>query len=167
MNSSDFSITRSIIHDCPALRLPQSLVERYGGVAQLVVLKGASPEVALFIADACNSATHRTPTGNAGHPSLTPANVEYLAKLATGHLVAQTALPMTWPDGKPYPGFPLPIKRNGATEDGSVTQDYRPIAVLEFCHDFFSGDLAKRQAAKRKEDTALAVSDLAKMEGAK
>ena len=56
MNTARFELTRSIIHNCPALALPQSFAEQMGGVAQLVVLKGATPEVAQFIADACNAA---------------------------------------------------------------------------------------------------------------
>lgn len=56
MSGARFELTRSIIHNCPALVLPQSFAEQIGGVTQLVVLKGASPEVAQFIADACKAA---------------------------------------------------------------------------------------------------------------
>lgn len=54
---TDFELTRSVIYDCPALRLPQSFIDRLGMVAQIVVLKGASPEIAKFIASACNAHT--------------------------------------------------------------------------------------------------------------
>jgi hypothetical protein len=52
-----FELTRSIIYDCPALKLPQSFAGRLGMVAQIVVLKGASPEVAAFIVESCNART--------------------------------------------------------------------------------------------------------------
>ncbi len=54
---TDFEATRSIIYDCPALRLPQSFLDRLGMVAQIVVLKGATPEIAKFIVSACNAHT--------------------------------------------------------------------------------------------------------------
>jgi hypothetical protein len=41
-----YKLTRSIIHDCPALVLPQSFIEKLGNCAQIVVLKGASQEIA-------------------------------------------------------------------------------------------------------------------------
>jgi len=41
-----FELTKSIIHKCPALRLPQTFLQRLGGVAQLVVLKGADDALA-------------------------------------------------------------------------------------------------------------------------
>ena len=54
---TDFELTRSVIYDCPALRLPQSFLDRLGMVAQIVVLKGATPEIAKFIVSACNAHT--------------------------------------------------------------------------------------------------------------
>lgn len=50
-----FEIVRSIIHQCPALKLPQSFVERLGGVAQIVALKGATNEFAEHVADCLNA----------------------------------------------------------------------------------------------------------------
>jgi hypothetical protein len=50
-----FQLTRSIIHECPALRLPQSFLEKLGNAAQIVVLKGANDKIAKFITDACNA----------------------------------------------------------------------------------------------------------------
>lgn len=54
---TDFEVTNSIIYKCPALRLPQSFIQQLGMTAQIVVLKGATPEIAEFIAAACNEAT--------------------------------------------------------------------------------------------------------------
>ena len=41
-----FTKTRSIIHDCPAIKLPQTFLQRLGNTAQLVVLKGADDDLA-------------------------------------------------------------------------------------------------------------------------
>ena len=56
---SDFELTRSIIFDCPAMRLPTSFTDRLCMVSQIVVLKGGSPEFAQFVVDACNEKTER------------------------------------------------------------------------------------------------------------
>jgi hypothetical protein len=53
---SQFELTKSIIHKCPALKLPQSFAEKLGMTAQIVPLKGCDDEMAKFILDACNSA---------------------------------------------------------------------------------------------------------------
>lgn len=82
---SDFELTRSIIHGCPALRLPQSFVDRLGMTAQIVALKGATPEIAQYVVDACNRAVAsdvadplRTVTGDgAGELPELPAPIHY------------------------------------------------------------------------------------------
>lgn len=50
-----FELVRSIIHKCPALKLPQSFIEKLGNAAQIVPLKGLDDEMAKFIVDACNA----------------------------------------------------------------------------------------------------------------
>ena len=51
-----FGLVQSIIHKCPALKLPQSFIEKLGMTAQIVPLKGCDDEMAKFIVDACNAA---------------------------------------------------------------------------------------------------------------
>lgn len=51
-----FTLTNSIIHKCPALRLPQSFLQKLGNTAQIVALKGCDANMAQFILDACNAA---------------------------------------------------------------------------------------------------------------
>ena len=55
-----------------------------------------------------------------------------LALQALQHLLAGT--PMTITHVRP-PGFPLPVKRMPDNPDGTVTQSYRAIAVLEYIGD--------------------------------
>ena len=56
---SEFKLIHSIIGDCPALRLPQTSWQQLGMMAQIILLKGASSEIAQFIVDACNEKAQR------------------------------------------------------------------------------------------------------------
>lgn len=61
-----WQLTRSIIHNCPALRVPQTWLQRLGNVAQIVVLKGADEALAQSIADALNVAPAAAPSAQPG-----------------------------------------------------------------------------------------------------
>lgn len=56
-----FEITKSIIHKCPAIKLPQSYLQKLGNTAQIIVLKGCDDDTANFIANACNAALSAAP----------------------------------------------------------------------------------------------------------
>ena len=59
-----------------------------------------------------------------------------LAHRATDCLLAQSVIVITHPAGWKRPiGFPLPIKRMAPDADGSTTQSFRPIAVLEYVQE--------------------------------
>lgn len=47
-------------------------------------------------------------------------------------------------------GFPLPIKR--VHGEGHLTQEYRPLAVLEFVQEVVAKEAAQRVAAAKKAD---------------
>ena len=70
-----FTKTRSIIHDCPAIKLPQTFLQRLGNTAQLVVLKGADDD----LADALIAMLNAPPAAPAPAPA--PVNQELLAAL--------------------------------------------------------------------------------------
>lgn len=74
-----------------------------------------------------------------------------LAAQATECLLLQKPVSITHEAGWKRDGFPLPMKRMAAGEDGSVTQQYRPLAVLEYVHEVLSGELAARRTTKRHE----------------
>ena len=57
----NFELTHSIIHDCLAIKLPQSFLEELGHLRQIAVLKGVKPEMVQFIVDACNEKLQREP----------------------------------------------------------------------------------------------------------
>lgn len=59
-------------------------------------------------------------------------NLSALAHQALAHLLAGT--PITITHVRPV-GFPLPVKRMPDNPDGTVTQAYRAIAVLEYVGD--------------------------------
>lgn len=79
-----------------------------------------------------------------------------LALNAVEALIEQKALTVRhWP-GWIRDGFPLPIKRMPPLADGSVVQEYRPLAVLEYVQDVLSGELAGRRARDRKTKESAA-----------
>jgi hypothetical protein len=56
MTPERFELTRSIIHKCPALKLPQTFMQRLGMIAQIVPLHGLTDEQARAIVDRLNAA---------------------------------------------------------------------------------------------------------------
>lgn len=65
-------------------------------------------------------------------------------------LLAQQPVTVTHEAGWKRSGFPLPIKKMAPSSDGTTTQQYRPLALLEYVNGSLSGELASRQAAARK-----------------
>lgn len=63
---------------------------------------------------------------------------EYLTAVgtrATACLLAQMPVTITRHVTVERKGFPLPMRRMPPDTDGNVTQDYRPLAVLEWVND--------------------------------
>ena len=58
-----------------------------------------------------------------------------LAFDAVSCLLAQIPVTVTHAAGWERNGFPLPLKRGEKAADGSVTQNYRPLAILEYVHE--------------------------------
>lgn len=82
--------------------------------------------------------------------NITEHALHELAHLAVAHLLDQTPVVITRHKDAPRNGMPLPIKKVAPNQDGYVTQEYRPLAILEYVNDVLSGDLARRQAKERK-----------------
>lgn len=78
-------------------------------------------------------------------------SLEVLTNLAAQCILNQEPVVITNPPGWERNGFPLPIKRNKAAADGSVTQEYRPMAILEYVNDVLSGELSSRRKTKSNE----------------
>jgi hypothetical protein len=55
MADEHYELTRSIIYKCPALKLPQTFVEKLGMTAQIVPLVGLTDEQAQAIVDRLNA----------------------------------------------------------------------------------------------------------------
>lgn len=79
-----------------------------------------------------------------------PITLRAVARAATEALIEQRPLSVRHEPGWSRDGFPLPMKRQPAAEDGSVTQDYRPLAILEFVQEELSGENAARRARDKK-----------------
>ncbi len=67
-------------------------------------------------------------------------------------MLIQEPVSILHPAGWERDGYPLPIKRMPAAENGTVTQEYRPLAILEYVQDVLSGDLAKRKRKDKKAE---------------
>lgn len=81
-----------------------------------------------------------------------------LANYATECMLEQMSVRVTHANGWEREGYPLPIKCMPAAEDGTVTQEYRPLAILEYVHEVLSGELAKRKRQDKKaEQEATAI----------
>lgn len=81
---------------------------------------------------------------------MTDLEIRNMARRAADCLIDQRPFNFPRADGESLPGFPLPIKKMPADANGLRWQDYRPLAILEYCNDFLSGEIAKREARERK-----------------
>lgn len=77
--------------------------------------------------------------------------LKVLANNAVNALLEQKPLTVTRHVSEPRNGFPLPIKKIKPDAHGNVTQQYRPIAILEYVHEVLSGEIASRLAKQRSE----------------
>lgn len=86
--------------------------------------------------------------------------LRHLAESAVIAILHRTAVSVTRDANCEREGFPLPIKRNKIPNaDGTITQEYRPLAILEYVDEACSGLLASRLA---KERAAIAAKEAGK-----
>ena len=92
---------------------------------------------------------------------MTQATLEQqeLAKLAFEALLNQVPVPITHEAGYARNGWPLPIKRMAPSEDGTTTQQYRPMAILEFIQETLSGEAARHKVNDRRAEQRLPETD--------
>ena len=75
-------------------------------------------------------------------------DIQLLANGAVNHLLRNAYMSITLRNGQQPKGFPQPIKR--VRGSGDITQEYRPLAVLEFVQDMVTKEAAQRAAADKK-----------------
>lgn len=86
--------------------------------------------------------------------------LRHLAESAVRAILHRTTVSVTRDANCEREGFPLPIKRNKIPNaDGTITQEYRPLAILEYVDEACSGELASRLA---KERAAMAAKEAGK-----
>lgn len=74
-------------------------------------------------------------------------DIHMLAIYAANCIVSNVSMQIALRNGDRPEGFPLPIKR--VRGEGDITQEYRPLAILEYIQDVASGEVARRAAAKK------------------
>ena len=81
--------------------------------------------------------------------------LRHLAESAVIAILNRTTVSVTRDANCEREGFPLPIKRNKIPNaDGTITQEYRPLAILEYVDEACSGELASRLAKERSAQAA-------------
>ena len=81
--------------------------------------------------------------------------LRHLAESAVIAILHRTSVSVTRDANCEREGFPLPIKRNKIPNaDGTITQEYRPLAILEYVDEACSGELASRLAKERSAKAA-------------
>ena len=88
-------------------------------------------------------------------------NLTSLAHEATEALLAQKPVTVKHPPNWQRDGFPLPMVRQKPAVDGSVTQQYRPLAILEYVNDKLINEKAgERMAEWHAKEKPASGSDL-------
>lgn len=77
-----------------------------------------------------------------------------LAYQAVVALLAQEPVTVVHAEGWERKGFPLPIKRT-QPDQGVITQDYRPLAILEYVDEMLSGNIKPKKIKDVVEPNAL------------
>jgi len=81
--------------------------------------------------------------------------LRHLAESAVIAILHRTTVSVTRDANCEREGFPLPIKRNKIPNaDGTITQEYRPLAIVEYVDEACSGELASRLAKERSAQAA-------------
>jgi hypothetical protein len=92
---------------------------------------------------------------------MTKERLRWLAESAVLGILTRTTVLVTRDANCEREGFPLPIKRNKMPNpDGTITQEYRPMAILEYVDDVLSGELAARKARDRKAEKDSAAAQI-------
>ena len=88
--------------------------------------------------------------------ALTPELIR-MAREATHNLLSQKPMPITHEAGWERNGLPLPIKRMQPSDDGTTTQHYQPMQILQYVHEVLSGEMNARRAKDRKAEKEATV----------
>ena len=76
--------------------------------------------------------------------NMTDDELEKLARTALACLLGQKYVTVSFQEKSPYSYFPLPVKKLKPDESGMITQEYRPIAILEYVNDVLSGEVKSK-----------------------
>lgn len=88
-------------------------------------------------------------------------NLTTLAHEATEALLAQQPVTVKHPPNWQRDGFPLPTVRRKPAADGSVTQQYRPLAILEYVNEKLIGEkTGERMAEWHAKEKQASGADL-------
>ena len=82
-------------------------------------------------------------------PEAKRVELTQLAQEAFDALLAQEYVTVTHAPDWERNGYPLPVKRMKPDAAGTVVQEYRPLALLEYVNDCLSGTIRSKEARER------------------
>ena len=83
-----------------------------------------------------------------------------LVNQAAAALLTRSNVTITHPPGWVRDGFPLPVQRNKPDVFGSVTQDYRPMALFEYVNDKLNDEAAGERLRKQDDSDGTPLPNL-------
>ena len=93
--------------------------------------------------------------------AITSLDPKHLAETALICLLLQKPMTLVLRPNYTRDGLPLPMKRMPVNEDGTTTQNYRPIDILEYVQEVLSGEMARRRMRDKRVELGLPEGDMA------
>lgn len=87
--------------------------------------------------------------------TITLLDPELLARTALECMLLQKPMTLVLEPNYKRDGLPLPIKRMPVSEDGTTSQNYRPMDILEYVQEVLSGEMAKRRMRDKRAEQGL------------
>ena len=87
--------------------------------------------------------------------TLTPLDPKSLAETALICLLLQKPMTLILEPNYQRNGLPLPMKKVLPADDGTTSQNYRPMDILEYVQEVLSGEMAKRRSRDKRAEQGL------------
>lgn len=87
--------------------------------------------------------------------AITPLDPTSLTETALVCMLLQKPMTLILEPNYQRDGLPLPMKRMSVNEDGTTTQSYRPMVILEYVQEVLSGEMARRRMRDKRVEQGL------------
>ena len=93
--------------------------------------------------------------------AITPLDPTSLAETALVCMLLQKPMTLILEPNDQRDGLPLPMKHMPLNEDGTTTQSYRPLDILEYVQEVLSGEMARRRMRDKRVELGLPEGGMA------